>query len=228
MLLQRQWYGRLAMQFRRWLPMGMKTRFTARHYNEAREREEIGTYRALREVLAACLQDVQEARKLFAKLETLSPEDQFMQRHARRAIIEVMGGAALLAGTALAVSLLGGGDDENWLTAFALSRTERLGMELITYTPIGLMNLTNQIGKDPMAGGARVENLIKIGTLGVIDMARLATGQGFAVYEGGLNRGKSKLAVKTGKAIPLYAHAKRLIDIPSNYMAYSEVKNLIG
>ena len=227
-LLQRQWYGRLAMQFRRWLPMGMKTRFTARHYNEAREREEIGTYRALREVLAATLQDVQEARKLFAKLDTLSPEDQFMQRHARRAIIEVMGGAALLAGTALAVSLLGGGDDENWLTAFALSRTERLGMELITYTPIGLMNLTNQIGKDPMAGGARIENLIKIGTLGVVDMARLATGQGFAVYEGGLNRGKSKLAVKTGKAIPLYDHAKRLIDIPSNYMAYSEVKNLIG
>lgn len=151
-----------------------------------------------------------------------------MQRHARRAIIEVMGGAALLAGTALAVSLLGGGDDENWLTAFALSRTERLGMELITYTPIGLMNLTNQIGKDPMAGGARIENLIKIGTLGVVDMARLATGQGFAVYEGGLNRGKSKLAVKTGKAIPLYDHVKRLIDIPSNYMAYSEVKNLIG
>jgi hypothetical protein len=226
-IAQRQWYGRLAMQFRRWLPMGMKTRFTKRGYNEAREREEIGTYTALVQVLLSAAQDVSNLKKLFTKLENMSEEDQFVYRHAKRAATEVGLGIALLAGLSL-LAAMGGGDDDSWLESFAKSRGERLGMELLTYTPLGLLDMKNQLGKDPMAGGARIENIVELGYYGITDVGRFAFTGDVARYQGGMNRDKSKTGVKFRKSLPVIDHWNRLRDIPSNYLAYSKTQEIFG
>ena len=226
-LMQRHWYGRLAMQFRRWLPMGMKTRFGNRHYNEAREREEIGTYRALKDVLAAAAQDASTLKNFVTKLDNLSEEDRYMQQQARRALIEIGIGIGVMAGLTL-LAALGGDDDDSWLEAFAKNRAERIGMEMLTYTPIGLLDMKNQMGKDPMAGGARVENLVEMGGFAVGDMMRAAVGREQATYKSGINRGKSKLGVKFNKSLPIIDHYRRLRDVPTNYLAYSKTKEILG
>jgi hypothetical protein len=187
----------------------------------------MGTYRALKDVLAAVAQDASTFKNLFTKLENLNEEDRFMQQQARRALIEIGIGIGTMAGLTL-LAALGGDDDDSWVEAFAKNRAERLGMEMLTYTPIGLLDMKNQMGKDPMAGGARIENIVEMGGFAIGDMMRVAVGREQAEYKSGINKGKSKLSVKFNKSLPLIDHYRRLKDIPTNYLAYSKTQEILG
>ncbi len=225
---QRHWMGRLAMQFRRWLPMGVKKRFGERMYNESREREEIGEYRALSNIITAVIGDMQKGQSLTQALEALK-EDKVLYMSGKKALREMAIGAGLF--LALAALYAFGMDDDDELGvigALAVNRTERLAQEMITYTPMGLIELFQQTSESPLASWGKVQTMGQLLMYtGQDAMATVGYGE-YAMYQTGARKGQSKTWRKFIGMAPGGSHYQRFMDIEQNHKEYSFLYNLIN
>lgn len=220
---QRHWLGRVGMQFRRWLPMGIKKRFGQRMYNESRYREEIGDYRALRDIIGGIFSDMRKGAAYKEALES-AKDDKLLYRNGTRALKEMAIGVGIFITTA-AVYMMAGIDDEDelsWGAAVALNRAERLQSEMFTYTPWGLMEFMGQIKKDPVASLSKMEDLGGFMWFAGHDAWQGITGGDMAVYESGNNRGQSKLMRSAVGMIPGMSQWRRNVtDLDTNHRQHS-------
>ena len=231
---QRHWLGRLAMQFRRWLPMGIKKRFGSDMYNESRERQEVGDYRALYNIAT---QMKLEGSRLNQLIQLFKKDNQDLRdafgdhyvNNAQRAIKEMVIGLALFFLLAGLYMIAGFGDDDepDALTAFAINRTDRLREEMWTYTPMGLVELFNQVTADPMASWSKVESMGDFLTYGLQDLGAMVGIGDYAVYEGGRKKGRSKTSYALGGLAPVWSHYRRLTEMWDNFTQFSPTHALL-
>jgi len=224
---QRHWLGRLGMQFRRWLPMGVKKRFGAEMYNESRYRKEVGDYRALWNVLGILDKDINTFKRLMSAIRGVKGTeglDPVYNRNAHRALREIGIGIAIFAMTA-AIYAMAGIDDEdemNWAGAFAMNRAERLQGEMWTYTPYGIIEMFNQVKKDPIAALSKAEDLAATLKWMGNDAWNGVTGEGLERYTTGDHKGDSKLLRAVTGMIPGMSQWRRNVtDLDANHRAYS-------
>ena len=221
---QRHWLGRVGMQFRRWLPMGIKKRFGQRMYNESRYRMEIGDYRALRDILAKIFQDAKTAGGYKQAYEAIKEADPLVYEHAKRALKEIGIGIGIFLATA-AIYMVAGIDDEDelsWGAAVALNRAERLQSEMFTYTPMGIFEFIGQVKKDPIASLSKMEDMGDFIWFAGHDAWQGITGGDMAVYKSGDHRGQSKLLRSTIGLIPGTSQWRRNVtDLDVNHRAHS-------
>jgi hypothetical protein len=224
---QRHWAGRLALQFRRWLPMGIKKRLGKRMYNESRYREEIGDYRALLNMVRAIGFDIRQLKFMTGTLGQIEEVDALTYKNAKRGLQEIGIGIGMFLALSLLYMVAGLDDDDdmNFATALALNRMERLGQEMHTYTPWGFLDLFRQLTKDPLASFTKVEDLGSLLLYMVHDAGAVVFDYDIAEYEGGRNRGDSKLWRKAVGLMPLISHARRLRELSDNHRTYSLVHN---
>lgn len=225
---QRHWVGRLGMQFRRWLPMGIKKRFGERMYNESREREEIGEYRALVEVTKAMLADVQKGKNLKEALAALKETDPVAYQAAMKALREVAISAGLFF---LLAGLYAFGFDEEdefgFLGALAINRTERLAQEMMTYTPMGLVNLFNETSASPLASWGKLKTAGEFVMYGGQDAMSIIGFADPALYTSGGRKGESKTWRRLEAMLPVLGHRRRFVEMEQNHKQYSMLWNFI-
>ena len=226
---QRHWLGRLAMQFRRWLPMGIKKRFGERMHNESREREEMGEYRALANIVTAVTQQgILGDGNIKEVLEGLK-EDKVLYESAKKALREM----AISAGLFLALAALyafGMDDDDEMgvIGALAVNRTERLAQEMMTYTPMGMVKLFGEMTESPIASWGKVQTMGQLLMYSGQDGLASAGLGDYAVYKSGSNKGESKTMRKLTSVLPLGSHYQRFMDIEQNHKEYSMLYNFLN
>ena len=225
---QRHWVGRLGMQFRRWLPMGVKKRFGDRMYNESREREEIGEYRALVEITKAILGDVQKGKNLKEALASLKETDPVAYQASMKALREVAISAGLFF---LLAGLYAFGFDEEdefgVLGALAINRTERLAQEMMTYTPMGLVNLFNETSASPLASWGKLQTAGDFLLYGGQDAMSIMGLADRALYTSGERKGQSKTWRRLEAMLPVLGHRRRFMEMEQNHKQYSMLWNFI-
>ena len=225
---QRHWVGRLGMQFRRWLPMGVKKRFGDRMYNESREREEIGEYRALVEITKAILGDVQKGKNLKEALAGLKETDPVAYQAAMKALREMAISAGLFF---LLAGLYAFGFDEEdefgVLGALAINRTERLAQEMMTYTPMGLVNLFNETSASPLASWGKLQTAGEFLLYGGQDAMSIMGLADRALYTSGERKGQSKTWRRLEAMLPVFGHRRRFMEMEQNHKQYSMLWNFI-
>jgi hypothetical protein len=145
-----------------------------------------------------------------------------------RAIKEMMIGLALFL-MLTAIYALGIDDDDEvgFAANLVLNRAERLQEEMFTYTPLGMVQLFNQVTADPLASVSRLEGAWDMFGYGMNDAYLLATGNDVARYDRGYRKGQSKSLRAIKGMIPAFSHLGRLTDLEENTKQYSFVRAMV-
>ena len=224
---QREFWGRALMQFRRWLPMNLKKRFGSKQTNERRERVEQGWYRSMMEFLGIVINNAKNFGEMKNAIQAMKEESPAVYRGAMNGLIEVGSGLAMFMLLALIYAALDPEDEEDYFTAIALNRSQRLMQEMNTYTPWGLLDTFGSFSENPFAAMTRVEGLGSILSQSIEDTAGFVfKGEGFERYESGMRKGQAKLGVAIGKATPVLSHGMRLWHVADVQKQFSAAKNL--
>ena len=218
--------GRAALQFRKWMPQGLKRRFGADRYSEAREMSEIGYYRALWNnlIVPSVLGNTSDKRMRF--LATYNSQPAHVQKAIKRSIYEMsMGAVAVAMGYLLSalIEIDSDDDDELWIVndefykAKLLFHTDRLAMEINGYTPWGMVEQAMRIGQDPMAALRQVKTIAKL--MEQVGYG-LMPGVDLETFKGGVHYGDLKFWHYLKRATPGGKHWFTLADSIESYEAY--------
>jgi hypothetical protein len=208
--------------------MGIKKRYGKRMFNESREREEMGDYVAALEILKIFGQDAKKLGRMKEVLQGIKESDPLVYHNAMRAMKEVLVSMAAF-GLLAAIYAFGIDDDDElgFAAAFALNRTERIGEEMRTYTPLGMYDFFLQTKKDPVATLSKAEDAMSFLRYGVHDAGAMVFGYDVARYESGRNSGQSKTARAAVGTLPILSHFRRLAELEDNTRTYSLVRGFI-
>ena len=224
---QRVAWGRAIMQFRRWLPMNVKKRFGKDVYNESRERQEAGWYTSMWQFLGIVAANVRDMKAMKEAIQQMKEESPHMYKGAKRALVEVGSGIAGFLALALMYGMLDDEDEDNYWVGLGLNRAQRLVQEMNTYTPWGLFDTFNSMAENPFAAMTRLDGGLKALHQLVEDGAGyIVHGEGFEVYQSGVNKGKTKLGTLMGKMTPGVSHGMRLMQVGEMQKQYSTAKNI--
>ena len=198
-------------------------------HNESREREEMGEYRALANIVTAVTQQgILGDGNIKEVLEGLK-EDKVLYESAKKALREM----AISAGLFLALAALyafGMDDDDEMgvIGALAVNRTERLAQEMMTYTPMGMVKLFGEMTESPIASWGKVQTMGQLLMYSGQDGLASAGLGDYAVYKSGSNKGESKTMRKLTSVLPLGSHYQRFMDIEQNHKEYSMLYNFLN
>jgi hypothetical protein len=217
--------GRMALQFRKWMPMALKKRFAGDTYNEAREVAEYGYYRAVWDMLFGNLARPKDA-KFYRYLATYNSQPPHIQSAIKRGLREIAMSSLGFAISALLASMIeidGDDDDEVWIAndefykATLLFHVDRLAMEIASFTPWGLVDTALKIGKDPTASLRQLTALYNV----LEQVARAVSPfHDMEVFKGGRNYGDLKFQVYIRRLIPVLKHWDSLADAVESHAAY--------
>jgi len=217
--------GQVVYQFRKWVPQSVKRRFGKDSFNEIREEQEVGYYRALwNGVLAGAFKDGKFGAFLAAYNEM--SDKPHMQAAARKATMELGAAVFLFAMTNLLASLVELDDDDDdefallndeYYKAKLLYHTDRLYMEFAQYTPIGIVDFAKKFGKDPAAAWRTMMtagNVAAEATYTAFSFGELRT------FQGGRHYGDIKLTNYIERLVPGWKQYIRMRDTVDSYQTY--------
>ena len=136
-----------------------------------------------------------------------------------------MGGAIVAATSTLLGALVEIDDDDDEYLLFdddfykakALYHLDRVGLELNQYTPWGIYDFLQKLGKDPAAGYRTATNAFKLAN----ELAYTSLHFEMREYEGGRHYGDAKIPIYLQKLLPFYKQIGRELDSIETTQAYS-------
>ena len=215
--------GQVVMQFRKWIPQSIKRRFGRDQFSETRETNEIGYYKALFSEIVA--KGFRRDGKYLQFLATFKEHPPHIQEAALKGLYELMGGAIVAATSTLLGALVEIDDDDDEYLLFdddfykakALYHLDRVGLELNQYTPWGIYDFLQKLGKDPAAGYRTATNAFKLAN----ELAYTSLHFEMREYEGGRHYGDAKIPIYLQKLLPFYKQIGRELDSIETTQAYS-------
>jgi len=189
--LQRRWYGKLALLFRKWIYSGFQRRWSSEFHNMENGDVEQGYYNLFFRKL---LTDIKQGRLDILLGSGLSPR----QREARaKALSEVL---VMTAAWLLYAGLKGDDDDEpnSWLQDQVILQSRRLAGDFMFFTPVNPMEWMRVL-RSPTVSMTYIEKLSRFFTQLIFNP--------FEQYErktSGYQKGDYKLEKRFDDVLPIY------------------------
>jgi hypothetical protein len=205
--IQRKWYGKLIMMFRKYIYTGMERRFSRKYLDiEAGD-----TYEGYFRIFFSKLSDAIKAGKLSLMLNSNLTQDE--KRAMYKAYTDVAVSIAMYIIFSTLKAAAGDDDEENsWLTNQAILQSRRFSGDIMMYiNPLELFKLT----RTPSAMYGTMDNLAN---------AAAQLGDPFATYErksGTNERGDLKILHKWGKVIPAFSGLNKSLNPGSQVQFYN-------
>ena len=205
--IHRNAYGRLAMQFRQWMPAHYGRRFSKARYDARLEQWREGYYRTLGRFSLDLLKDLKRA-----KFEIATRWNELSQ-HEKANITRSLAEIGIFASLSVLLSMLGGPEDRKgvWHDRMILYTLNRMKLETGASMPLNVGFLTNMwtILQSPAAALKQVDNLT---TLVRFDKM-------FNEIESGRYKGWSEYEADLVRALPIYGQVRKVLDIENeSYM----------
>lgn len=243
--LEQFWFGGMLMQYHKHLYPGFKKRYRWNgYYNETLGTIEKGSYTSLYDYLTIPFRDtkvgeinnVGDVLKAFQtygknvlsfavnfKLNyELLPEHE--KANMRRNLGDILYVGAAIIG-AIAITGLGGDDDESIMYNLMLYHADRLASEAASFTPFGAYAEGKKLWSSPVAIQQTINDL-----LGTTSMAaRMLLEEDFVTeYTTGRYRGLNKFEVFAIRNTPVVRSINRVMELPDNNSYYKLDENILS
>ena len=242
--IENQWWGSFAMQYHKHLYPGFKKRYRWNgYYNEALDIIEKGSYKSLFDFIMTPLRDVEHGDDVtFASIKGLQnyaisvyqfvrhiqTNWQLLPQYERANMARIWGdvlyvGAAIVG--AIALSGLGGDDDDDIIYNLALYHADRLASEAAAFTPIGAFSEFEKLWSSPVAIQQSANDLWNVLNFTI----RACVSEDFSSeYTTGRYKGQNKFEVMLMRNIPVVRSVNRLMDLPNNNKYYKLNENMLS
>jgi hypothetical protein len=132
-------------------------------------------------------------------------------------------GAAIVG--AIALSGLGGDDDDDIIYNLALYHADRLASEAAAFTPIGAFSEFEKLWSSPVAIQQSANDLWNVLNFTI----RACVSEDFSSeYTTGRYKGQNKFEVMLMRNIPVVRSVNRLMDLPNNNKYYKLNENMLS
>ena len=205
--IHRNAYGRLAMQFRQWMPAHYERRFGRTRYDARLEQWREGYYRTLGRFGWELIKDLSRA-----KFQLATHWGQ-LKEHERANIVRSLTEIGIFTTLTVLLGMLGGPEDRKgvWHERMVLYNLHRLKLETGASMPFNLEFLTNiqSILRSPAAALKQIDNIITIIRFDKI----------FNEIESGRYKGWTEYEADLVRALPIYGQVRKVLDITNeSYM----------
>ena len=160
-LLNRRWYGKLAMLFRNWMVPGIRRRYghgglsgSTLHVDEEVGSVTQGMYVSFWNLMVESLQKKQVPMTTYRTMTDME------QKNVKRTLVELSSLASAMALVAALSNL--DDDEETWVSNFVLYQAKRYEMEILQWTPLVGTKEAFRILKSPTATARPVEQGIAL------------------------------------------------------------------
>jgi len=228
--LQHVALGRLAIQFKKWLPEGVNRRFYGISnlkdderfdWNERREEQKEGMYVSMYKLLSMPIKTAKQKAKakgdetlkgamkaLFEDLNSLRIKNnvywhsmsETQKANVKRVFADAGAIFMLMAILGLAKGLKDDDEEKSWAYNLLIYELDATLTELRAYTPVGLMNEGKKLIKSPAASLNSMEQILKLG--GII-LRYPFWDEDERLYKGGRYHGQDKLLFEGLQSIPV-------------------------
>lgn len=193
--------GRLAMQFRQWMPAHYSRRFAGAHYDAAMDQWREGYYRTLGRFSLNLIKDLSRARfELATHWEELNPHE---KANMKRAMTEI----AMFYILSVLISMMGPEKDKKgvWLDRMIIYNLKRMKVETGASVPISPDLLDNAwtILQSPAASIKTVNNITDL-----IQFQNM-----FVEIQSGRYKGWSRYEKDVMELLPIYGQIRKAMDI---------------
>lgn len=198
--IHRNVFGRLAMQFRQWMPAHYERRFGKLYHNFINNETMEGYYRTTGRFIWSLIKDLRQAQfDIVKEWNNLSKEE---RRNCRKAFFEL----GLFAIFSLISLMCGGeGDDDDKDTAvdLLLYNMERMKLEIGASIPLpSIIFNFYTIMQSPIAATKAIGGIIDLLSFHLL----------FSEIESGKYKGYTEYSVKAVRNLPIIGQTKKLID----------------
>lgn len=192
--------GRMAMQFRQWMPAHYKRRFGNAYYDTLLDQWREGYYRTTGRFVGNLISDLKKAKfQIGTRWNELSPHE---KANLKRALTEISTFASLAA----AIAAIGPAKDHKgkWTERMAIYNLKRMYLETGAAVPwFSFFDNMFTIIKSPAAALNTVDNIIDI--LNITNM--------MAEKTSGRYKGWSEWEVSASKNLPAYGQISKIFDV---------------
>lgn len=199
--INRNAYGRLAMQFRQWMPAHYERRFGATRYDARLEQWREGYYRTLGRFSLELIKDISRA-----KFE-LATHWGKLNNHEKANMLRALTEISMFIGLSVLISMLGGPEDKKgvWHDRMILYALNRMKLETGASMPLNIEFPKNilTILQSPAAAVKQLNNMT----------ALLRFDNLFNEVESGRYKGWSEYEADLVKALPIYGNIRKAVDI---------------
>lgn len=242
--IENQWWGGFAMQYHKHLYPGFKKRYRWNgYYNEALDIIEKGSYKSLFDFMMTPLRNTKiDDDTPFVSIKALQnyaistyqfwrhiqTNWQLIPQYERANMARIWGdvlyvGAAIVG--AIALSGLGGDDDDDIMYNLALYHADRLASEAAAFTPIGAFSEFEKLWSSPVAIQQSANDLWNVLNFTI----RACVSEDFSSeYTTGRYKGQNKFEVMLMRNIPVVRSINRLMDLPNNNKYYKLNENMLS
>lgn len=243
--LEQHWWGGMVMQYHKHLYPGFKKRYRWNgYYNETLGTIEKGSYTSLYDYLTIPFKesnigeinnvsDVLKAFQTYGKnllsfAVNFKLNYEILPEHEKANIRRNLGdllyvGAAIIG--AIAITGMGGDDDESIIYNLMLYHADRLASEAASFTPFGAYAEGKKLWSSPVAIGQTINDLV--GTTAMA--ARFLIEEDFTEeYTTGRYKGMNKFEVMAVRNIPVVRSINRVLDLPNNNSYYKLDENILS
>jgi hypothetical protein len=203
--INRRWWGRMLMLFRKWLKPGINRRFSKKYYDQRLGHEFEGNYRTTARFLQALIKDIRQVGMGFVMYWN-TPQYQQLSEWEKAQIAKTMREIMVLAAMAVLSTFLYNlqadvpEEDRVWGLSFAEFLANRIYQETFTFTnPKEFLKTL----RSPSATLSSLENAVKAFT----NLLSLET------YKSGENEGEYKFLHNFEKLIPLWNQFEKISNI---------------
>lgn len=243
--IEQHWWGGMVMQYHKHLYPGFKKRYRWNgYYNETLGTIEKGSYTSLYDYLTIPFKetnvgevnnvsDVLKAFQTYGKnllsfAVNFKLNYELLPEHEKANIRRNLGdllyvGAAIIG--AIAITGMGGDDDEGIIYNLMLYHADRLASEAASFTPFGAYAEGKKLWSSPVAIGQTINDLL--GTTAMA--ARFLIEEDFTEeYTTGRYKGMNKFEVMAIRNIPVIRSINRVLDLPNNNSYYKLDENILS
>ena len=243
--IEQHWWGGMVMQYHKHLYPGFKKRYRWNgYYNETLATIEKGSYTSLYDYLTIPFKetnigeinnvsDVLKAFQTYRKnllsfAVNFKLNYELLPEHEKANIRRNLGdllyvGAAVIG--AIAITGMGGDDDESIIYNLMLYHADRLASEAASFTPFGAYAEGKKLWSSPVAIGQTINDLL--GTTAMA--ARFLIEEDFTEeYTTGRYKGMNKFEVMAIRNIPVVRSINRVLDLPNNNSYYKVDENILS
>lgn len=243
--IEQHWWGGMVMQYHKHLYPGFKKRYRWNgYYNETLGTIEKGSYTSLYDYLTIPFKetnvgeinnvsDVLKAFQTYGKnllsfAVNFKLNYELLPEHEKANIRRNLGdllyvGAAIIG--AIAITGMGGDDDESIMYNLMLYHADRLASEAASFTPFGAYAEGKKLWSSPVAIGQTINDLL--GTTAMA--ARFLIEEDFTEeYTTGRYKGMNKFEVMAVRNIPIVRSINRVLDLPNNNSYYKLDENILS
>lgn len=205
--IHRNAYGRLAMQFRQWMPAHYGRRFSKARYDARLEQWREGYYRTLGRFGWELLKDLRRA-----KFEIATHWDELSQ-HEKANIRRSLSEMGIFVTLSVLISMLGGPEDRKgvWHDRMILYSLNRMKLETGASMPLNAEFLTNiwTLLQSPAAALKQMDNLTTL----------IRFDKMFNEIESGRYKGWTEYEADLVRSLPIYGQIRKVVDIENeSYM----------